>query len=178
MNQINNISIYENFEIFWNKYPKKVWKRLCFQKFKNIKDFKNLFEWLDQYINKWKSEETPINYIPNPSTFLHQERFYDEIIIDTYKKAKYKEIIEKQKEIKEIEENLRIAEKTRRSLILFYNTLSDEEKNEIIEKADEIIKKDNPTLYEKKWLFFDSYKKIIIRNILNNKIKENVFENT
>jgi hypothetical protein len=67
----------------------------------------------------------------NPSTFLNQERYYDEIIVDISKKSKYKEIAEKQKEIKEIEQKENEAEKTRRSLILFYNSLSEEEKEKI-----------------------------------------------
>jgi hypothetical protein len=174
MSEINYNSIFENFEKFWTKYPKKVWKKTAFQKFKNVKDFKNLFEWLDQYIKKRELEWTRQEHILNPATFLNQERYYDEIIIDPSKKIKNKEIAEKQKEIKEIEQKENEAEKKRRSLIMFYNTLSLEEKINIWVAADIIIRKDNPVLYEKKWLFFDSYKKIIIRNILNNKLKENV----
>lgn len=174
MTQINYNSIYENFEIFWEKYPKKVWKKTAIQKFKNVKDFKNLFEGLDQYINKRKLEWTLLTHILNPSTFLNQERYYDEIIVDISKKSKYKEIAEKQKEIKEIEQKENEAEKTRRSLILFYNSLSEEEKEKIWKEADKIINNKNPLLSNKKWTFYDSYKKIIIRNILNNKLKENV----
>lgn len=163
-------SIHENFLIFWEKYPKKVWKKPTFQKFKKITDLKNLFLWLDLYIEKWKLEETPKQYIPNPLTFLNQERYYDEIIIDESKKDKYKKIVEQKKEIEEQEKKEREATQKRQALVLYYNSLTSDIQKQIIEQAESIIQKQNPKLFEKKGVFYDNYKKIIIRSILNKMI--------
>ena len=97
--EIENLSLEQKFESFWLKYPKKVWKKNTYKKFIKIKDFKNLFLWLEEYIKLWEIEWTPRQYIPNPETFLNQERYYDEIIIDTSKKNKYEAIQKKQNEI-------------------------------------------------------------------------------
>ena len=49
---------------------------------------------MDLYCEKWKLEETPKQFIPNPLTFLNQERYYDEIIVDESKKDKFKKILQ------------------------------------------------------------------------------------
>lgn len=38
------MSTFEEFERFWEMYPKKVKKKTTFQKFKNVKDLENLFK--------------------------------------------------------------------------------------------------------------------------------------
>lgn len=168
---VNYNSIYENFEIFWKKYPKKVWKKPCQTKFKYIKDFKNLFLWLDLYCKKWEIEGTLQQHIPNPLTFLNQERYYDEIIIDESKKEKNKKLLQEIKEEKKEQEEIRNAQEKRKELIIYYNSLSEEKRKEIQKEAENIIQKQNPVLFEKKGLFYDNYKKIIIRSILAKLIK-------
>jgi hypothetical protein len=169
---IFSLSLQQKFELFWQEYPKKVWKKPVFLKFKNTKklDFKNLMLWLDLYNEKWKLEETPKQFIPNPLTFLNQERYYDEIIIDESKKEKFKKIIQEKKEIKKNEEEERKAHDKRKELIILFNSLSKEKKIEIQKEAEKIIKEQNPLLFEKKWIFYDNYKKIIIRSILSKLI--------
>lgn len=167
-------STQENFEIFWEKYPKKVWKKPTWEKFKKLSkawelhnfDLKNIFLWLELYCEKWKIEKTPKQFIPNPLTFLNQERYYDEIIIDESKKDKFKKILEQKKEIKKEETQEREAQQKRKELIIFYNSLSIEKRKQINNEAEDIIQKQNPKLFEKKGLFYDNYKKIIIRSIL------------
>lgn len=163
-------TIYENFEIFWEKYPKKVWKKPCQTKFKYIKDFKNLFLWLELYCKKWEIEGTLKQHIPNPLTFLNQERYYDEIIIDESKKEKNKKLLQEIKEEKKEQEEIRNAKEKRKELIIYYNSLTRDIKKQIVEEAENIIKKQNPKLFEKKWTFYENYKKIIIRSILNKMI--------
>lgn len=163
-------SLQEKFELFWEKYPKKVWKKPTLQKFKKITDFKNLFLGLDLYCEKWKIEEKPKEFIPNPLTFLNQERYYDEIIIDESKKDKYKKILEQKKEIKQQEKQEREATQKRQALVLYYNSLTQDIKDQIIKEAENIIQKQNPKLFEKKGVFYDNYKKIIIRSILSKMI--------
>lgn len=169
-----SLSLEEEFEIFWDYYPKKVWKRPCFLKFKKIHDKKNLFLWLKLYIEKWKIEETPKQFIPNPLTFLNQERYYDEIIIDESKKKKYKIIIEAKKIEKEEKKKELEANHKRQQLIDYYNNLSIEEQTEIKNIADDKIQMENPILWQKKWAYYEQYKKIIIRSILNSKLEDYV----
>ena len=138
-----------------------------FKEFFKIDDPKNFWLWYQSYIEKWKIEETPKKRIINPLNFIREKRFYDEIIIDESKKDKYKKIIQEQKEIKEEEEQKRKAEEKRKNLIKFYNWLTEKQQEDIKKQADEIIQKQNPKLFEKKGLFYEKYKKIIIRSILN-----------
>lgn len=169
-------STYENFELFWIKYPRKIWHKTAFLKFKKIekRDIENVFIWLEEYIKKWEAEETPKKYIPHPTTFLNQERYFDEIIIENDKKEKYKKFIEADKELKEIQKKEYMANKKKLELIRFYNWLNDENRRFISKQAEDKIKLENPSLYEKKWVFYEQYKKIIIRTILATKIKEHV----
>ena len=70
----------ENFEIFWNEYPRKVGKGAC-RKIWERKKFS------DEVLNKmletitWQKKliqwQDP-TYIPHPSTWLNQERWEDE----------------------------------------------------------------------------------------------------
>lgn len=79
----DNISLspLENdFERFWNSYPKKVGKPYARQVFmKKVKhnDMPSLLEGLERYkgSKQWKDSQ----YIPNPSTFINQERWKDEV---------------------------------------------------------------------------------------------------
>lgn len=81
-----------SFETFWGLYPKKVskkkaqavYKRICTSKIKE----KNVLEGLSKYIEKWRVEGTDVQYIPNPTTWLNQERWADDIVIsnEPYKK--------------------------------------------------------------------------------------------
>lgn len=131
MVEIENLSLEQKFENFWLKYPKKVWKKNTYKKFIKIKDFKNLFLWLEEYLKLWEIEWTPRQYIPNPETFLNQERYYDEIIIDTSKKSKYEAIQKKQNEIKEAEKNKKDQEDFEQILKNFYDNLEEIKKEEI-----------------------------------------------
>lgn len=147
-------NIFEEFEKFWILYPKKVWKKPCFVKFKRIpkKEYKNLFNWLDLYIKKWEKEKTQKRHIPNPLTFLNQERYYDEIYIDERKKdiniRNIKIIKEEEKEKKEIK-------KTKDEIITFFKKmkkthqeiLKNKTKIEIIIKFPKTWEKEKIRLY-------------------------------
>jgi hypothetical protein len=74
-----------DFNLFWNKYPKKVGKRNCEKIYTKIVTSKeveqSLLKGLDSYIEKWRVEHTDIKYIPNPSTWLNQARWEDDVVI-------------------------------------------------------------------------------------------------
>lgn len=166
------IKIDYSFQKFWKMYPKKVGKRASEIKFKYVKDLKNCFEWLDKYIEKWEKEETPRMFIPDPRTFLNQERYYDEIIIDEKKSWIYKKNVEKKEEEKKEKIEEKKAQIQRSELIFIYNNLSKEERIKIKNKAVDEVKKIAPNIYNRWWAMYDQILKISIRKILNDKYKK------
>ena len=83
----DSLSKTDNFIKFWDLYPKKVAKKTTLKIWMNgkfdidviIKDLENRIANHDQ----WKDKQ----YIPNPSTYLNQERWNDEIIKAPVKKG-------------------------------------------------------------------------------------------
>ncbi len=71
------------FDQFWSIYPKKVGKVVAISTFKKIKPDKSLLKEIIEGVKKykqtdqWKKDNGA--YIPNPSTFLNQRRWEDEI---------------------------------------------------------------------------------------------------
>ena len=67
------------FNQFWTVYPKKVDKKGSFRAFKNIPRLKEVFPGILQAleIQKQSAQWTKENgqYIPNPTTYIHQERW-------------------------------------------------------------------------------------------------------
>lgn len=70
------------FNKFWSEYPKKVNKKGCFTSFKRIKNLKFEFplimEALENFKNSKQWQKDNGQYIPNPQTFINQERWKDE----------------------------------------------------------------------------------------------------
>ena len=64
---------------FWSIYPKKVDKKGSFRAFKNIPKLKEVFPGILKAleVQKQSSQWTKDNgqYIPNPTTYIHQERW-------------------------------------------------------------------------------------------------------
>ena len=73
----------QKFEKFWEAYPKKIAKKAVLQKWKNLKVDDVLFESIMKGLEAWKQSQQWMKdggqYIPNPTTFLNQERWNDEI---------------------------------------------------------------------------------------------------
>jgi len=70
------------FQEFWDLYPRKIWKKDCAKKYK-YEEHDKIMQWLSSYILKWKLEWTKKWFIPHPSTWLNQERWSDEIEIES-----------------------------------------------------------------------------------------------
>ena len=70
-----------SFDDFWRKYPRKVARKVAMQSFaKLLPDEQEMaLEALDTHIEYWKLKETATEFIPHPSTWLNQQRFYDEL---------------------------------------------------------------------------------------------------
>ena len=82
----------DSFEDFWKQYPKKVAKKKAKTTYQRLatskKKEKNIMEGLKKYQKKWRTEKTDVKFIPNPITWLNQERWTDDVIIsnDPYNK--------------------------------------------------------------------------------------------
>ena len=74
-----------SFQEFWKKYPKKVSKKKAEAVYESKATSKKaedlILQGLEKYINKWKIEKTDEKYIPNPTTWLNQERWEDDVVI-------------------------------------------------------------------------------------------------
>lgn len=69
----------ELFNEFWEKYPKKVGKIKAIKKYQT-KKHDEIMKGLEAYLVYWKKQKTELQYIPNPETWLNQERWKDELI--------------------------------------------------------------------------------------------------
>ena len=73
----------EFFGLFWQAYPKKVGKGYAFDCFKKIRVSRSLLDTMLEAIAKqkksdmWKRDKG--QYIPNPSTWLNQKRWEDDL---------------------------------------------------------------------------------------------------
>ena len=68
------------FDQFWSIYPRKVKKKVAFDKFKTARkkhSLETILTGTKKYVEQTKVEKTPKNYIMHPSTFLNQEAFID-----------------------------------------------------------------------------------------------------
>ena len=92
----NTKSNYDDvFDIFWNAYPKKIGKVYAKKCFEKIKPSAELVDKMVIAINEQKQtdmwKESNGKYIPNPSTWLNQQRWDDIVEVETAK-PKYKNI--------------------------------------------------------------------------------------
>ena len=70
----------ETFDLFWIHYPKKVGKAKAWASWKaNYKDIDSSREQIMNHIKKAYTN-TEKQFIPNPATYINQERWWDEII--------------------------------------------------------------------------------------------------
>ena len=91
---VSNANISTLFDEFWQEYPKKIGKGYAFECFKKIKPTKELVDIMIEAIKKqkksdmWKRDKG--QYIPNPSTWLNQKRWEDDLDVDTDETPKLK----------------------------------------------------------------------------------------
>lgn len=71
----------KKFEDFWRLYPKKRKKSEARKKFMRIKDgeIEKIMSWLNRYLEYWRRKGTEMQYIPDPTTWINQERRNDEL---------------------------------------------------------------------------------------------------
>jgi hypothetical protein len=76
------VPVEQQFELFWQLYPRKAGKKAAKKAWGDIKPSESLFSTImaaikiaDQY---WKQQGISLNHIPHPSTWLNEERWEDE----------------------------------------------------------------------------------------------------
>lgn len=71
------------FNEFWSAYPKKVNKKGSFTAFKKIKNLKSEMPLIMEALERFKKSKQWLSsngqFIPNPTTFINQERWKDEL---------------------------------------------------------------------------------------------------
>ena len=67
----------KEFDAWWSKYPKKAGKKQALKKFMGLSS-ENLVACLDDDLSK-RYGKTEHQFIPNPATYLHGERWEDEV---------------------------------------------------------------------------------------------------
>ena len=86
------------FDQFWSIYPKKVDKKGSLRAFKNIKNLKAVFPDIIEAVEvqkksvQWQKENG--QYIPNPTTYIHQERWQSVNEADYIQSAQDKMVME------------------------------------------------------------------------------------
>jgi hypothetical protein len=75
------------FEEFWMLYPRKVAKASAKKAWQKLTEEQQLLaaKALDNHCQYWKLKETAIEFIPHPATWINQERWEDELIIEPTK---------------------------------------------------------------------------------------------
>ena len=80
----SNKDINHQFEKFWKAYPRKVAKKTALRAWTKLNPDQNLFNdiigGLEDYKKTQAWQKDGGSFIPHPTTFLNQERYYDEIV--------------------------------------------------------------------------------------------------
>ena len=82
--QSNPIQSNPLFDEFWLKYPKKIAKAKCRDKYNQLSrsDQEEAIEGVIRYSKYWQINQTESKFIPHPITWLNQERWCDELPLD------------------------------------------------------------------------------------------------
>ena len=78
------------FENFWSQYPKKVGKLTAKRSWQKMPDDhkQKALEAIVEHRKYWTAKGTELDYIPHASTWLNQQRWEDELVIEEKKNVK------------------------------------------------------------------------------------------
>lgn len=81
------------FDEFWTAYPRKIAKAVARKAFARLTEEQQLdaCKAIDDHLAYWKTKETELEFIPHPATWLNQERWEDELVIEPKKQKESKE---------------------------------------------------------------------------------------
>ena len=78
------------FDEFWSIYPRKVNKAVARKSWQRLTEAQQLMaaKAISVHCDYWKAKETELEFIPHPATWLNQERWEDELVIEPKKQSK------------------------------------------------------------------------------------------
>jgi hypothetical protein len=81
------------FDEFWSLYPRKIAKATARKAWQRLTAEQQLMaaKAIDTHCQYWKSKETELEFIPHPATWINQERWEDELVIEPKKTKESKE---------------------------------------------------------------------------------------
>ena len=81
------------FDEFWSIYPRKIAKAVARKSWQRLSASQQLMaaKAIDTHCQYWKTKETELEFIPHPATWLNQERWEDELVIEPKKQKESKE---------------------------------------------------------------------------------------
>jgi hypothetical protein len=81
------------FDEFWSIYPRKIAKAVARKSWQKLSAEQQLMaaKAIDSHCQYWKAKETELEFIPYPATWLNQERWEDELVIEPKKQKESKE---------------------------------------------------------------------------------------
>ena len=81
------------FDEFWSLYPRKIAKATARKAWGKLSAEQQLMaaKAINTHCEYWKTKETELEFIPHPATWLNQERWEDELVIEPKKQKESKE---------------------------------------------------------------------------------------
>jgi len=81
------------FDEFWSLYPRKIAKATARKAWAKLSAEQQLMaaKAIDTHCQYWSAKETELEYIPHPATWLNNERWEDELVIEPKKEKQSKE---------------------------------------------------------------------------------------
>jgi hypothetical protein len=81
------------FDEFWSLYPRKIAKATARKAWQRLTAEQQLMaaKAINAHCEYWKTKETELEFIPHPATWLNQERWEDELVIEPKKQKESKE---------------------------------------------------------------------------------------
>jgi len=81
------------FNEFWSLYPRKIAKATARKAWQKLSAEQQLMaaKAIDTHCQYWRAKETELEFIPHASTWLNQERWEDELVIEPKKEKQSKE---------------------------------------------------------------------------------------
>jgi len=75
------------FDEFWALYPRKIAKAVARKAWSRLNQQQQLdaAKAIQTHIEYWASKETELEFIPHPATWINQERWEDELVIEPKK---------------------------------------------------------------------------------------------
>ena len=81
------------FDEFWSLYPRKIAKATARKAWAKLSAEQQLMaaKAIDAHCQYWSAKETELEFIPYPATWLNNERWEDELVIEPKKEKQSKE---------------------------------------------------------------------------------------